>query len=95
MREMTVAIAGVRFQRGASEFLARLPVGTALILKREPDNPFDAFAIGIWRVGIKLGFVPKTSNVEVAWVLDAGTEVTAFFTGHQEAGTAMVTLAWS
>jgi hypothetical protein len=95
MAELTVAIAGSHHQKGAAAVLSRLRPGTSVTLKREADNPFDAFAIGIWRLGLKLGYVPKTQNIEIAWALDRGDPVAATFDGLQEAGKAVVTLSWS
>jgi hypothetical protein len=92
MAELTVAIAGLGFQKGAREALAKLKAGTELTLEREADNPFDAFAVGIWRLGLKLGYIPKTKNIEIAWALDRGDPVAATFDGLQEGGT--VTLKW-
>jgi hypothetical protein len=95
MAELTVAIAGLGFQKGAREALAKLKAGTELTLEREAANPYDPFAVGIWLGNLKVGFVPRGKNLEVAWALDRGDKVAATFDGLQEGGTPVVTLRWN
>jgi hypothetical protein len=93
--ELTVAIAGTQFQKGARDALARLRPGAGLTLEREAANPYDPFAVAIWRGNLKLGYCPRERNLEVAWALDRGDKVAAVFDGLQEAGKAVVTLRWN
>lgn len=47
-------------------------MGDRLTLVREPDNPHDPLAVRIeWR-GVKLGYVPRRENREIAARLDRG-----------------------
>lgn len=64
------------FQYHAGEALwARLQVGDALDLIREPDNPHDARAVRVeWR-GVMLGYLPRAENEAVAAALDRGERV--------------------
>lgn len=64
------------FQYHAGEALwARMSVGDALALVREPDNPHDARAVRIeWR-GLQLGYLPRAENEAVAAAMDRGERV--------------------
>lgn len=66
------------FQYHAGEALwERLRVGDALELVREPDNPYDPWAVRVdWR-GIKLGYLPRAQNRTVAAELDRGGRLIA------------------
>ena len=70
------SLAGFRYHAGA-ELWDRLRVGDALELRREPDNPHDAQAIGVLWHGCKLGYVPKRENGALAWALDRGEALRA------------------
>lgn len=43
-----------------------------LILKREPNNQFDEFAIAIYCENIRIGFVPAELNLVCSRLMDAG-----------------------
>ena len=50
-----------------------IDVGTALVLKREPENENDGLAILVETVGgDKLGYVPRSHNPVLARLMDAG-----------------------
>lgn len=50
-----------------------LEVGSALRLKREPDNPYDHLAILVeTTTGEHIGYVPKKYNQAYARLMDAG-----------------------
>lgn len=69
-------LAGFQYHAGR-EVWDELRVGDALSLTREPDNPYDAQAVRVdWR-GLKLGYVPRRENVDVARFLDRGLALTA------------------
>ncbi len=59
---------------------SRVGQGTLVILKAEPDNPYDEHAVGIWGVldgehlG-QLGHVPATLAPEVAAILASGQQM--------------------
>jgi hypothetical protein len=80
---LTVPIVGAVFQRGAAKKLNALPLGAPLQLVREPGNPHDPLAVQVWADDAQmLGYVPRTSNVDVAWALDGGVRVKAVFAGY-------------
>lgn len=43
----TLAIVGARFRPPAKEILDNLSSGTKLLLRRQPDNPYDANAVQV------------------------------------------------
>lgn len=51
-------------------------VGAELVLKREPDNPYDHRAIAVFLPnGVRLGYLPQWINKIPSRLLDAGEEV--------------------
>ncbi|MCI1665937.1 MAG: HIRAN domain-containing protein [Atopobiaceae bacterium] len=61
----TFMIAGFQYWDGACA-LPKMRVGDLLRLVPEPDNPYDAEAVAIYRKGTKLGFVPRDRNHHLA-----------------------------
>ena len=52
--------------------------GEALVLCREPANPYDDLAIEVFTAaGAKLGYVPRADNEPFARLMDAGKQVEA------------------
>ena len=45
-----------------------------LEMKREGDNKFDQFAIGLWFQSTKVGYIPKDKNEVLARLMDAGKQ---------------------
>lgn len=54
----------------AEEFVAALPVGTAVKLIREPKNPVDPLAVAVVIEGRKVGFVPRAQNLALGQMID-------------------------
>ena len=53
--------------------VARLRPGEAVVLRREPENGYDARAVSVWTgQGEKLGYVPRIDNQALANLIDAG-----------------------
>jgi hypothetical protein len=48
-------------------------------LEREPDNPHDPNAIGVWFLSDRLGYLRKSVAEKLAPVMDPGTHLTARF----------------
>ena len=46
-------------------------------LEREPDNPHDPNAIGIWFLNDRLGYLPRPVSGKLAPIMDAGKHLTA------------------
>jgi hypothetical protein len=68
---------------------AVLVAGTPVVLLREPDNPADALAVGVWlleggRPRWRLGYLDRTVASRIAPRLDAGEEVEAELDGWVE-----------
>lgn len=68
---MAFHVAGVKHHEGAL-VLNQIKVGDELDLVAEPDNPFDPSAIAIMCGGVKLGYVPRACNSELALLMFYG-----------------------
>ena len=66
----TYSIVGME-HRGSVDFVAKLMPGTEATLIREPNNPFDVFAVAVWIDGKHVGYIPKKQNVALANRIDA------------------------
>jgi len=67
-----VHVAGTSY-RDLDEIAPWLKPGDLLVLKREPDNPYDELAIAIYdEQGHHLGYVPRDSNEVLARLMDGG-----------------------
>ena len=69
-------LAGSQFH-ALPEVVARIRVGDALTLQREPDNPHDANAVRVLWQGHMLGYVPRRENKGIARALDRGEPLVA------------------
>lgn len=69
-------LAGFQYHAGKAVW-PELKVGDALALVREPDNPYDARAVRVDWHGLKLGYVPRRENADVARLLDNGQPLVA------------------
>jgi hypothetical protein len=70
-------VAGFVYHDG-EEALSRIRPGDPLVLRREPENPYDELAIEIYtREGVKLGYVPRDINAVPAAMMDQGVNLTA------------------
>jgi hypothetical protein len=69
-------LAGFQFHAG-EELWRQMQVGDRLTLVREPENPHDPNAIRVdWRQ-VKLGYVPRRDNRQVARQIDLGAALEA------------------
>ena len=48
-----------------------------LLLKRQPTNPYDCYAIEVFQGEAKLGYLPRKENKVVARMMDQGVPVKA------------------
>lgn len=73
----TFSIMGQSFIPGAGGLVDKLTnkPGTMVELKREPNNPKDKNAVGVWLQMYKLGWVPRGLAAELAPFMDAGVKV--------------------
>jgi len=72
MKEYDVFIAGIKYRPGAKELLDTLPEGSELTLQREPENQFDANAIGIYSEALQVGYIPGFILTKIGAKFDAG-----------------------
>jgi len=68
----TLKIAGLQYGELAKE---PLRPDEPLQLIREPDNPYDRYAVAIYRADKKAGYIPKTNSRIVASLMDSGIEL--------------------
>jgi hypothetical protein len=67
----TTSIVGTNFKgAGAVAVIGALKRGAHLELRREADNKYDRNAVGVYFGGRHLGYVPKSDNRELAFLLD-------------------------
>ncbi len=64
-------IVGQKFVPGADKIIAQCKIGDPLVLVREPQNPHDPNAIGVWAGGMRIGYLLKKENAELAALIDA------------------------
>jgi len=77
-------LAGFQFH-AAGPLFAQMQVGDPLALVREPGNPHDPNAIRVeWRE-VKLGYVPRRDNSQVARQMDLGAALEARISRLREA----------
>lgn len=58
--------------------------GDNLLLKREPENFYDSFAIEVYFENYKLGYIAAYENVPLANMMDQGVELQAQVSIHQK-----------
>ncbi len=69
-------LAGFQYHHGKAVW-AEIQPGDALTLTREADNPYDSKAVRVdWR-GLKLGYVPRRENSDIARLMDSGAKLVA------------------
>ena len=80
---LEVHIAGFQYHEGMSAgVFSMLKRGGELCLRREPDNPYDPFAIAMeTQAGNKLGYLPRRINGIPAAILDQGVTTRAEIVG--------------
>ena len=77
-------LAGFQFHE-APVLWEEMKVGDPLVLRREPDNQFDANAVRVeWR-GRMIGYLPRAENRAVAAEMDRGGRVEGRVARLQEA----------
>lgn len=69
---MNSFIAGVKFRDNYKEMLAKLSEGLEVLLKPEPDNPYDPDAIAVYNAEDHLGYIPKRDVPAVALNMEEG-----------------------
>ncbi|HNQ03489.1 MAG TPA: HIRAN domain-containing protein [Thiobacillaceae bacterium] len=67
----TSPVAGFQYHAGPALF-PLMRVGDPLRLIREPDNPHDPRAVGIYWRGAQIGYAPRLDNQDLARFMDKG-----------------------
>lgn len=67
----TSPLAGFQHHAGEAVF-KQMQRGDRLELRREPHNPYDPRAVGVWWRGVQIGYAPRVDNVDLARLLDLG-----------------------
>lgn len=78
-KAIITSIAGVTYEN-RQEICSHLYEDAKLSLVREPDNPHDINAIGVFYENHKCGFVPKELACKLSPLIDAGQVFKAFVT---------------
>lgn len=83
----TVRVRGLEHHKAEAK-AAELSAGAPLSLTREPDNPFDSWAIAVSGANTKgtIGYVNKQMAAGLAKILDSGTEIEAISQCGSQAG---------
>lgn len=69
---LEIVIAGTSFCQQIKTIEEEIIPEKVLIMKREPTNKFDEFAIAIYHENIRIGFVPAEMNLVCSRLMDAG-----------------------
>ena len=64
-------LVGMKF-RDSEQIVANMRRGTALTLRRAPDNPHDPYAVEVWHDGQHIAFIRATEARELAAMMDDG-----------------------
>jgi len=64
-------IAGYTYCDGVDVF-EKLKIGAQLLLKAEPENPFDPRAVAIYYQDVQMGYVPRSENELLRKFLNLG-----------------------
>ena len=72
----TSPVAGFQYHAGRALFALMAP-GQALMLHREPSNPYDPRAVRVEWYGAQIGYAPRADNVDLARLMDRGAKVEA------------------
>ncbi len=75
-------VAGTMFYE-PEEFEPLLKTDSILKMQREPENPYDKFAIALLFEESKIGYIPRSQNEVIARLMDAGKEFTAKVRGKK------------
>jgi len=69
-------VVGVTFE-GRQDVVGGMVEGSPIELRRQPENPFDPNAIGVWTGRLQLGYIRRQIAREIARHMDAGERYSA------------------
>lgn len=86
-KKVVVKLAGVTFDN-RQPIIKVMKEDTNIKLERDRANPHDFYAVGVLAniadMWIKIGFIPKTDNRNIAESLDSGIKLVARIVGFNE-----------
>ena len=80
----TLKVAGLQYGECSDSIFNNSDV---LTLVREPHNPYDKYAVVIYKEKQKVGYIPRTNSRIIASLIDAGEKIEAkvrYFHPHKE-----------
>ena len=81
MTQVATVIVGTKFKgMHALQAIDQMRAGEEIVLIRDPNNRFDAYAIECHYLGQNVGFVPKQANAPIAKAIDGGVKPVATIT---------------
>lgn len=78
-------VAGTSF-RNFSEETEKFVLAENMLLKREPKNEHDEFAVAVYQHEVKAGYLPRDKNEVIARLLDGGKNLYARLTEKEWEG---------
>ena len=69
---LEIVVAGTTFCNEIETIEPEIVPEKVLVMKREPNNEHDKFAIAIYLDSIRIGFVPAEMNLVCSRLMDAG-----------------------
>jgi hypothetical protein len=69
---LEIVIAGTSYCKEIDTVESQIVPEKVLIMRREPHNQFDKFAIAIYCGDVRIGFVPAEMNMVCSRLMDAG-----------------------
>ena len=69
---LEIVVAGTSYSQELAAVEETIIPETILTLKRDPENPFDEFAIAVNYGEVRIGFVPADMNLVCSRLMDAG-----------------------
>ena len=71
-RSLEIVVAGTSYCAEIESIEPCIVTDKVLVMKREPHNKFDKFAIALYCDDIRVGFVPAAMNHVCSRLMDAG-----------------------
>jgi len=73
---LNLFVAGTTYCENIDDVIDQVTPGTALKMRRDPENEVDEYAIGIYLGTTRIGWVPMKDNLVIARLMDAGKAFT-------------------
>lgn len=75
--KLLIALVGMQLRpEGTKDFVASLPQGEPLTLRREPSNRFDPRAVQVWARGRHVGYLKGNQNKATSMAMDNAAAAT-------------------